>query len=98
MEPLAVLDEEPAGVRPVIARAGPGMLKQTVYDSQRKGGVRASARLVIADDHSIVLEAYRQLLEPEYDVVGSALNGEELLHRAGAGSRTLSCSTFPCRP
>jgi DNA-binding NarL/FixJ family response regulator len=42
------------------------------------------ARLVIADDHSIVLEAYRQLLEPEYDVVGSALNGEELLRIAPA--------------
>ncbi|CAE6728013.1 MAG: response regulator transcription factor [Nitrospira sp.] len=42
------------------------------------------ARLVIADDHSIVLEAYRQLLEPEYEVVGSALNGEELLRIAPA--------------
>jgi DNA-binding NarL/FixJ family response regulator len=34
---------------------------------------------VIADDHSIVLEAYRQLLEPEYTVVGTAANGQELL-------------------
>lgn len=42
------------------------------------------ARLVIADDHSIVLEAYRQLLEPEYEVVGSAVNGEELLRMAPA--------------
>ena len=39
----------------------------------------AKARLVIADDHSIVLEAYRQLLEPEYSVVGTAANGQELL-------------------
>ncbi len=39
----------------------------------------SKARLVIADDHSIVLEAYRQLLEPEYSVVGTASNGQELL-------------------
>jgi DNA-binding NarL/FixJ family response regulator len=39
----------------------------------------SKARLVIADDHSIVLEAYRQLLEPEYTVVGTAANGQELL-------------------
>jgi DNA-binding NarL/FixJ family response regulator len=39
----------------------------------------SKARLVIADDHSIVLEAYRQLLEPEYAVVGTASNGQELL-------------------
>ena len=39
----------------------------------------SKARLVIADDHSIVLEAYRQLLEPEYTVVGTASNGQELL-------------------
>jgi DNA-binding NarL/FixJ family response regulator len=39
----------------------------------------SKARLVIADDHSIVLQAYRQLLEPEYTVVGTASNGQELL-------------------
>lgn len=39
----------------------------------------SKARLVIADDHSIVLEAYRQLLEPDYTVVGTAENGQELL-------------------
>lgn len=44
----------------------------------------AKARLVLADDHSIVLEAYKQLLEPEYDVVGTASNGQELLEIAPA--------------
>ncbi|MDP9132240.1 MAG: response regulator transcription factor, partial [Nitrospirota bacterium] len=42
----------------------------------------SKARLVIADDHSIVVEAYRQLLEPEYAVVGTASNGQELLEIA----------------
>jgi Response regulator containing a CheY-like receiver domain and an HTH DNA-binding domain len=44
----------------------------------------SKARLVIADDHTIVLEAYRQLLEPEYEVVGTASNGQELLDIAPA--------------
>ena len=42
----------------------------------------SKARIVIADDHSIVLEAYRQLLEPEFEVVGTAENGQELLNIA----------------
>lgn len=42
----------------------------------------SKARIVIADDHSIVLEAYRQLLEPEFTVVGTASNGQELLEVA----------------
>ncbi len=42
----------------------------------------SKARLVIADDHSIVLEAYRQLLEPEVEIVGTAENGQELLNIA----------------
>jgi len=40
------------------------------------------ARIVIVDDHRIVLEAYRQLLEPEFTVVGTASNGQELLEVA----------------
>ena len=44
----------------------------------------ARARIVIADDHSLVLEAYRQLLEPDYEVVGTASNGQELLDIAPA--------------
>ena len=42
----------------------------------------SKARIVIADDHSIVLEAYRQLLEPEFEVVGTAENGQKLLNIA----------------
>ncbi len=42
----------------------------------------SKARIVIADDHSIVLEAYRQLLEPEFEIVGTAENGQALLNIA----------------
>jgi len=42
----------------------------------------SKGRIVIADDHSLVLEAYRQLLEPEFEVVGTATDGQELLNLA----------------
>jgi DNA-binding NarL/FixJ family response regulator len=35
--------------------------------------------IVIADDHTLVIEAFRNLLEPEYKVAGSATDGRELL-------------------
>ena len=39
-------------------------------------------RVLIADDHKIVVEGLRGLLEPEYDLVGTAENGRELLKLA----------------
>jgi DNA-binding NarL/FixJ family response regulator len=36
-------------------------------------------RVLLADDHSILLEAFKKLLEPDCEVVGTAVNGRELL-------------------
>jgi DNA-binding NarL/FixJ family response regulator len=36
-------------------------------------------RVVIADDHTLVLEAFRQLLSPDVDVIGTAEDGRELI-------------------
>ena len=36
-------------------------------------------RVVLADDHTIVLEAFRTLLSPDVDVVGTAEDGRELI-------------------
>ena len=41
-------------------------------------------RILLADDHRIVLEGLRSLLEPEYDLVGMATNGRELVELAEA--------------
>ena len=41
-------------------------------------------RILLADDHEILLDAFEKLLEGRYEVVGRARNGEELLHRAQA--------------
>jgi DNA-binding NarL/FixJ family response regulator len=39
-------------------------------------------RLILADDHTLLLEGIRRLLEPEFDLVGSVENGQELLAAA----------------
>lgn len=36
-------------------------------------------RVLIADDHTLVVEALKNLLEPEFEVVGTAPDGKELL-------------------
>jgi DNA-binding NarL/FixJ family response regulator len=40
------------------------------------------ARLLIADDHTLLAEACKNLLEPEFEVVGIVDNGRELLRMA----------------
>jgi DNA-binding NarL/FixJ family response regulator len=37
------------------------------------------ARILLADDHAMLLEAFRALLEPEFEVVGTATDGRMLL-------------------
>ena len=39
-------------------------------------------RILLADDHTIIVEAFKALLEPEYDVVGSVSDGRALLEAA----------------
>jgi DNA-binding NarL/FixJ family response regulator len=43
---------------------------------------RHRARLLIADDHTLLAEACKSLLEPEFDVVGIVNNGRALLRLA----------------
>jgi DNA-binding NarL/FixJ family response regulator len=40
------------------------------------------SRLMLADDHQLLLEAFRKLLEPHFDVVGTATDGVALLEGA----------------
>jgi DNA-binding NarL/FixJ family response regulator len=37
------------------------------------------ARLLLADDHTLLLEGFRKLLEDEYELVGTVENGRDLL-------------------
>jgi DNA-binding NarL/FixJ family response regulator len=36
-------------------------------------------RVLLVDDHNLVVEAFKKLLEPEFDIVGTVSNGESLL-------------------
>ncbi|HEY1801549.1 MAG TPA: response regulator transcription factor [Terriglobales bacterium] len=36
-------------------------------------------RVLLADDHTLVLEAFKRLLEPEFEIVGTATDGRMLL-------------------
>ncbi len=38
-------------------------------------------RILLADDHALLLDAFRALLEPEFDVVGTAADGRSLLEQ-----------------
>jgi DNA-binding NarL/FixJ family response regulator len=44
---------------------------------------RHRARLLIADDHTLLAEACKSFLEPEFEVVGIADNGRSLIRLAG---------------
>ncbi len=39
-------------------------------------------RIPVADDHTLLVEAFVKLLEPKDDVVGTAADGRELLTEA----------------
>jgi len=41
-----------------------------------------SARILLADDHPLVLESVKQLLEPDFSVVGTVQTGQEVLNEA----------------
>jgi len=39
-------------------------------------------RIMLADDHSLVVDAFERLLEPDYEIVSKVSDGEELLEKA----------------
>ncbi len=40
------------------------------------------ARILLADDHTLILDGFRNLLEPKYDVVGAVQDGRALVEAA----------------
>src|ERR1700733_13218378 len=43
---------------------------------------KPSARILIADDHQLLADACKTLLEPEFQVVGIVTDGRQLIHSA----------------
>ena len=54
-------------------------------------------RIILADDHRIVVEGLRSLLQSEFDLVGTAENGVDLVELAQRTTRMSSLPTSPCR-
>jgi DNA-binding NarL/FixJ family response regulator len=46
------------------------------------GGIMTRHRIMLADDHTLLVEAFRSLLEPLYDVVATVSDGRSLLEVA----------------
>jgi len=46
------------------------------------GEFMTAARVMLADDHTILVEAFRNLLEPHYEVVGTVADGRALIEAA----------------
>jgi DNA-binding NarL/FixJ family response regulator len=44
----------------------------------------AKSRLLLADDHTLVVEAFKKLLEPEFDVVATVSDGHALIRSAAS--------------
>jgi DNA-binding NarL/FixJ family response regulator len=42
----------------------------------------ARPRILLADDHALLLEAFERLLEPQFDIVGSVADGTQLVEEA----------------
>jgi DNA-binding NarL/FixJ family response regulator len=59
----------------ILASPGPGSWAADI----NFGVAMARTRILIADDHVLVAEAFRSLLEPEYQIVGVVTNGKNLL-------------------
>jgi len=42
----------------------------------------AKARVLLADDHTMVMEAFKKLLEPEFEIVGTVSDGRDVVELA----------------
>jgi DNA-binding NarL/FixJ family response regulator len=56
------------------------------------------ARIFLADDHSLLLDAFSNLLEPKYDVVGTATDGRIMLNQVSNLKRSFRISSSYSSP
>ena len=63
----------------IRGRAEPG---QPAHSWGLRAVPKQAARLLLADDHDLLLEAFRRLLEPEFTVLGGVTDGEALVKAA----------------
>ena len=73
--------------RSIRLRGGSGALPAVRCDVSAKSAIRGrmiikGPRVLLADDHTLLLEAFRNLLEPEFEIVGAVEDGRALLSAA----------------
>jgi hypothetical protein len=82
-------------LRHVDRFAAPTMGAMTPGSASLHSGRRP--RLLIADDHVLIAQAFQNLLEPEFQVVGVVSDGRQLLESVGMLNLTWSYWTSQCR-
>jgi len=65
-------------VAPLSVRSYSVRLKRA-FPSMWTGELMTLPRVMLADDHTILVEAFRKLLEPHFEIVGSVADGRALL-------------------
>ncbi|HSE66998.1 MAG TPA: response regulator transcription factor [Gemmatimonadales bacterium] len=60
----------------------PKIIRDRPKQPRRGKGPHAPLRLLLADDHVILLEALRRLLEPDFTILAGVTNGQELVDAA----------------
>lgn len=65
-----------------MARGGVSRYKRDPLTTERKLMATKRVSLLLADDHRIVLDGLRQILEPDFEILGMLGNGRELVKAA----------------
>ena len=56
----------------------------STFKKNNSGCVMKRTRIILADDHILLMDAIKRLLEPEFEVVGTFANGQALVQGAAA--------------
>ncbi len=59
-----------------------GLVLAMSYELSAGSAMNHRPRIVLADDHTMLLDAFRRLLEPQCDIVGTACDGRALIEVA----------------
>ena len=68
--------------QPRLVTRHPRQLQRAITFCLVDGGSRKRTRIVLADDHTLLLEALKNLLEPEFEVVGLFADGLAVVNEA----------------
>src|ERR1700746_1835986 len=59
-----------------------GSMLRFITSDRRVGALMTLPRLMLADDHTILVEAFRKLLDPHYEIIGTVSDGRAFVESA----------------